>query len=238
MKELIFKAEWDCITREGVPDFSKKWNEYRDNMGEFEERYHKQEKEYFKLNKEYIIAHRKRFDKALYFEFNDNDFGKEIEDMMVNNFITQITAVLNWCQPWVMDDTIERELDKLFDKDTLLVKMKYWFITQYMLNNIIWRDNAKEYDIERFDKYYEKAKKTVDYIFRGARLVTGTNEEITQLVKEEHGHYQDKEILESGDIDKYWLNGDAFILRIIDNKVCIVDSYGYIAQNLCIQKHF
>ena len=49
-----------------------------------------QQKEYFDLNKDYILEHRKRFDKALLFEFYDNDFSKEIEDMMVNNFIVDL----------------------------------------------------------------------------------------------------------------------------------------------------
>lgn len=185
---------------------------------EFEKRAKEQEKEYYKVNKEYILERRKRFDKALYFEFNDNDFAKEIEDMMVHNFIPEINEVLNLCEPWVTDSDVEIQLDNLFNKDELFVKMKYWFVTQSTLNDIIWRDNVKEYDTEILDKYYEKAKKDVEYIFRGPTLVCGTNEEINQAIKESFEDCQLEEELERG-VEEYWLGGDAFVLRIVDNKV-------------------
>ena len=165
MKELVFKEEWDCITRDGRKDSEKYYKEYFDKgvsfseLDEFDRKAREQEKEYYKVNKEYILDRRKRFDKALYFEFNDNDFAKEIEDMMVHNFIPEINEVLNLCEPWATDREVERQLDNLFNKDELFVKMKYWFVTQSTLNDIIWRDNVKEYDTEILDKYYEKPKK-------------------------------------------------------------------------------
>ena len=224
MAELIFKKEWDCITRDGNPDFEKFYKQYfghgNDAIAhiEFTERAHAQEKEYYKVNKEYIISRRKRFDKALYFEFNDNDFAKEIEDMMVHNFIPEINEVLNWCESWVTDSDVERRLDKLFNKDELFVKMKYWFVTQSMLNNLIWRQGVKEYNTELLDKEYEDAKKDVEYIFRGPTLITGTNEEINKAIKESFEDCQFEEELERG-VEEYWLGGDAFVLRIVDNKV-------------------
>lgn len=224
MKELVFKEEWDCITRDGRRDSEKYYKEYFDKgvsfseLDEFDRKAREQEKEYYKVNKEYILERRKRFDKALYFEFNDNDFAKEIEDMMVHNFIPEINEVLNLCEPWVLESVIERKLDELFDADNLLVKMKYWFVTQSTLNDIIWRDNVKEYDTEILDKYYEKAKKDVEYIFRGPTLVCGTNEEINQAIKLAFEDCQLEEELERG-VEEYWLGGDAFVLRIVDNKV-------------------
>lgn len=224
MKELVFKEEWDCITRDGRKDSEKYYKEYFDKgvsfseLDEFDRKAREQEKEYYKVNKEYILDRRKRFDKALYFEFNDNDFAKEIEDMMVHNFIPEINEVLNLCEPWATDREVERQLDNLFNKDELFVKMKYWFVTQSTLNDIIWRDNVKEYDTEILDKYYEKAKKDVEYIFRGPTLVCGTNEEINQAIKESFEDCQLEEELERG-VEEYWLGGDAFVLRIVDNKV-------------------
>lgn len=224
MTELVFKEEWDCITRDGRRDSEKYYKEYFDKgvsfseLDEFDRKAKEQEKEYYKLNKEYILERRKRFDKALYFEFNDNDFAKEIEDMMVHNFIPEINEVLNLCEPWATDREVERQLDNLFNKDELFVKMKYWFVTQSTLNDIIWRDNVKEYDTEILDKYYEKAKKDVEYIFRGPTLVCGTNEEINQAIKESFEDCQLEEELERG-VEEYWLGGDAFVLRIVDNKV-------------------
>lgn len=224
MKELVFKEEWDCITRDGRKDSEKYYKEYFDKgvsfseLDEFDRKAREQEKEYYKVNKEYILERRKRFDKALYFEFNDNDFAKEIEDMMVHNFIPEINEVLNLCEPWATDREVERQLDNLFNKDELFVKMKYWFVTQSALNDIIWRDNVKEYDTEILDKYYEKAKKDVEYIFRGPTLITGTNEEINQAIKESFEDCQLEEELERG-VEEYWLGGDAFVLRIVDNKV-------------------
>lgn len=224
MKELLFKEEWDCITRDGRRDSEKYYKEYFDKgvsfseLDEFDRKAREQEKEYYKVNKEYILERRKRFDKALYFEFNDNDFAKEIEDMMVHNFIPEINEVLNLCEPWATDREVERQLDNLFNKDELFVKMKYWFVTQSTLNDIIWRDNVKEYDTEILDKYYEKAKKDVEYIFRGPTLVCGTNEEINQAIKLAFEDCQLEEELERG-VEEYWLGGDAFVLRIVDNKV-------------------
>lgn len=224
MKELVFKEEWDCITRDGRRDSEKYYKEYFDKgvsfseLDEFDRKAREQEKEYYKVNKEYILERRKRFDKALYFEFNDNDFAKEIEDMMVHNFIPEINEVLNLCEPWATDREVERQLDNLFNKDELFVKMKYWFVTQSTLNDIIWRDNVKEYDTEILDKYYEKAKKDVEYIFRGPTLVCGTNEEINKAIKESFEDCQLEEELERG-VEEYWLGGDAFVLRIVDNKV-------------------
>lgn len=224
MKELLFKEEWDCITPDGRRDSEKYYKEYFDKgvsfseLDEFDRKAREQEKEYYKVNKEYILERRKRFDKALYFEFNDNDFAKEIEDMMVHNFIPEINEVLNLCEPWATDREVERQLDNLFNKDELFVKMKYWFVTQSTLNDIIWRDNVKEYDTEILDKYYEKAKKDVEYIFRGPTLITGTNEEINQAIKESFEDCQLEEELERG-VEEYWLGGDAFVLRIVDNKV-------------------
>ena len=178
-----------------------------------------QQKEYFDLNKDYILEHRKRFDKALLFEFYDNDFSKEIEDMMVNNFIVNLNRILNSVGENFTDDIIEWQIEHEFDKDSLLVKMKYWFVTQSMLNNLIWRKEVKEYNTEWMDKEYEDAKKDVEYIFKGANLFIGTNEEITKLIKERHSDYQSKEELEKDNVDEYWFNGEVFILRIVDNKV-------------------
>lgn len=224
MTELIFKKEWDCITRDGHRDSEKYYKEYFDKgvsfseLDEFDRKVREQEKEYYKVNKEYILERRKRFDKALYFEFNDNDFAKEIEDMMVHNFIPEINEVLNWCEPWVTDSDVERRLDKLFNKDELFVKMKYWFVTQSTLNDIIWRQQVKDYNTELLDKEYEDAKKDVEYIFRGPTLICGTNEEINQAIKESFEDCQLEEELERG-VEEYWLGGDAFVLRIVDNKV-------------------
>lgn len=224
MAELIFKEEWDCITEDGNPNFKKFYKEHSTNYDDvhehidFEKRFKEQQREYYKVNKEYILERRKRFDKALYFEFNDNDFAKEIEDMMVHNFIPEINEVLNWCEPWTMESVIERKLDELFNADNLLVKMKYWFVTQSMLNDLIWRQQVKEYNTELLDKVYEHAKKDVEYIFRGPTLVTGTNEEINQAIKLSFEDCQFEEELERG-VEEYWLGGDAFVLRIVDNKV-------------------
>lgn len=224
MRDLIFKDEWDCITRDGRRDSEKYYKEYFDKgvsfseLDEFDRKAREQEWEYCKVNKEYIFERRKRFDKALYFEFNDNDFAKEIEDMMVHNFIPEINNILNWCEPWSEESVIERKLDELFNVDNLLVKMKYWFVTQSMLNNLIWRKEVKEYNTELLDKEYEDAKKDAEYIFRGPKLVVGTNEEINQAIKSAFEDCQSEEELERG-VDEYWLNGDAFILRIVDNKV-------------------
>lgn len=219
MSELIFKDEWDCITRDGSQNYSKLFDDYSDNSKEYYRKRFDQQKEYFELNKDYILERRKRFDKALLFEFYDNDFSKEIEDMMVNNFIVNLNRILNSVGENFTDDIIEWQIEHEFDKDSLLVKMKYWFVTQSMLNNLIWRKEVKEYNTEWLDKEYEDAKKDVDYIFNGDHLFVGTNEEITKLIKERHSDYQSKEELENDNVDEYWFNGEVFILRIIDNKV-------------------
>lgn len=219
MSELIFKDEWDCITRDGSQNYSKLFDDYSDNSKEYYRKRFDQQKEYFDLNKDYILEYRKRFDKALLFEFYDNDFSKEIEDMMVNNFIVNLNRILNSVGENFTDDIIEWQIEHEFDKDSLLVKMKYWFVTQSMLNNLIWRKEVKEYNTEWMDKEYEDAKKDVEYIFKGANLFIGTNEEITKLIKERHSDYQSKEELEKDNVDEYWFNGEVFILRIVDNKV-------------------
>ena len=206
MKELVFKDEWDCITREGRKDFIKEINEYADNLDEFYKRAAEQEKQYLELNREYIIEHRKRFDKALLFDFNDNDFSSIVEDMMTGNFIHNIDSILNYVDPYVTNDSIESSLNEEFDKDTLLVKMKYWFISQYMCYSVTDWSSGYEYDPEALDAAYKDAKKYADYLFESADLFTGTNEEINQLIKERYG-------------DNDWFNGEVFILRIIDNKV-------------------
>lgn len=219
MRELIFKDEWDCIKQDGSQNYSKLFDDYSDNSKEYYKKRFEQQKEYFELNKDYILEHRKRFDIALLFEFYDNDFSKEIEDMMVNNFIVNLNRILNSVGENFTDDIIEWQIEHEFDKDSLLVKMKYWFVTQSMLNNLIWRKEVKEYNTEWLDKEYEDAKKDVEYIFRGANLFIGTNEEITKLIKERHSDYQSKEELENDNVDEYWFNGEVFILRIVDNKV-------------------
>lgn len=219
MRELIFKDEWDCIKQDGSQNYDKLFNDYSDNSKEYYKKRFEQQKEYFELNKDYILEHRKRFDKALLFEFYDNDFSKEIEDMMVNNFIVNLNNTINFIGEYITDDVIERQIEDEFDKDSLLVKMKYWFVTQSMLNNLIWRKKVKEYNTEWLDKEYEDAKKDVEYIFKGANLFIGTNEEITKLIKERHSDYQSKEELEKDNVDEYWFNGEVFILRIVDNKV-------------------
>lgn len=219
MRELIFKDEWDCIKEDGNQNYDKLFYDYIDNSKEYYKKRFEQQKEYFELNKDYILEHRKRFDKALLFEFHDNDFSKEIEDMMVNNFIVNLNNTINLIGEYITDDVIERKIEDEFDKDSLLVKMKYWFVTQSMLNNLIWRKKVKEYNTEWLDKEYEHEKKNVEYVFRGANLFIGTNEEITKLIKERHSEYQFKEELEKDNVDEYWFNGEVFILRIIDNKV-------------------
>lgn len=219
MRELIFKDEWDCIKQDGSQNYDKLFYDYCDNSKEYYKKRFEQQKEYFELNKDYILEHRKRFDKALLFEFYDNDFSKEIEDMMVNNFIVNLNRILNSVGEYITDGVVERQIEDEFDKETLLVKMKYWFVTQSMLNNLIWRKKVKEYNTEWLDKEYEDAKKHVDYIFNGDHLFVGTNEEITKLIKERHSDYQFKEELEKDNVDEYWFNGEVFILRIIDNKV-------------------
>lgn len=206
MKELVFKDEWDCITREGRKDFIKEINQYADNLPEFYARAAAQEKEYLELNKDYIIEHRRRFDKALLFDFNDNDFSSVVKDMMTGNFIHNIDSILNWVDVYVNDNVIEASINREFDKDTLLVKMKYWFVSQYMSDDVIDRNDAKEYDPEVLDAAYKDAKKYADYLFEDVDLFVGTNEEINQLIKERYG-------------DDDWFNGEVFILRIIDNKV-------------------
>lgn len=140
------------------------------------------------------------------FDFNDNDFLSIVEDMMTGNFIHNIDSILNWVDPYTTDNSIEASLNGEFDKDTLLVKMKYWFISQYMSDDAIDRNDAKEYDPEALDAAYKDAKKYADYLFESADLFVGTNEEINQLIKERYG-------------DNDWFNGEVFILRIIDNKV-------------------
>ena len=219
MRELIFKDEWDCIKQDGSQNYDKLFDDYSDNSKEYYKKRFEQQKEYFELNKDYILERRKRFDKALLFEFYDNDFSKEIEDMMVNNVLVNLNRILNSVGENFTDDIIEWQIEHEFDKDSLLVKMKYWFVTQSMLNNLIWRKEVKEYNTEWLDKEYEDAKKDVDYIFNGANLFVGTNEEITKLIKERHSDYQSKEELENDNVDEYWFNGEVFILRIVDNKV-------------------
>ena len=206
MKELVFKDEWDCITREGRKDFIKELNQYADNLPEFYKRAAEQEKEYLELNREYIIEHRKRFDKALLFDFNDNDFSSIVEDMMTGNFTHNIDSILNWVDVYVNDNAIEASLNREFDKDALLAKMKYWFVSQYMCDSVTDWSSGYEYDIEALDAAYKDAKKYADCLFESADLFTGTNEEINQLIKERYG-------------DDDWFNGEVFILRIIDNKV-------------------
>lgn len=219
MRELIFKDEWDCIKQDGSQNYDKLFDDYSDNSKEYYKKRFEQQKEYFELNKDYILEHRKRFDKALLFEFYDNDFSKDIEDMMVKNFIVNLNNTINFIGEYITDDVIERQIEDEFDKESLLVKMKYWFVTQSMLNNLIWRKKVNEYNTEWLDKEYEDAKKDVEYIFKGANLFIGTNEEITKLIKERHSEYQFKEELEKDNVDEYWFNGEVFILRIIDNKV-------------------
>lgn len=219
MRELIFKDEWDCIKEDGNQNYDKLFYDYIDNSKEYYKKRFEQQKEYFELNKDYILEHRKRFDKALLFEFYDNDFSKEIEDMMVNNFIVNLNNTINLIGEYITDDVIERRIEDEFDKDSLLVKMKYWFVTQSMLTDIIWRDKSKEYDVDKLDEYYKEAKRRADYIFNGANLFVGTNEEITKLIKERHSDYQSKEELEKDNVDEYWFNSEVFILRIVDNKV-------------------
>lgn len=206
MKELIFKDEWDCITREGRKDYAKEYKKYLDNIPEFYKRAAEQEKEYFELNKNYILENRKRFDKALLFDFKDNDFSEYVEDMMIGNFIHNIDSILNWVDVYANDNAIEASLNREFDKDTLLAKMKYWFISQYMCDSVTDWSCGYEYDSEALDAAYKDAKKYADYLFESADLFTGTNEEINQLIKDRYG-------------DDDWFNGEVFILRIIDNKV-------------------
>ena len=73
MSELIFKDEWDCIKQDGSQNYDKLFDDYSDNSKEYYRKRFDQQKEYFELNKDYILEHRKRFDKALLFEFYDND---------------------------------------------------------------------------------------------------------------------------------------------------------------------
>lgn len=219
MRDLIFKDEWDCIKQDGSQNYDKLFYDYRDNSEEYYKKRFEQQKEYFELNKDYILERRKRFDKALLFEFYDNDFSKVIEDMMVNNFIVNLNNTINFIGEYITDDVIERQIEDEFDKESLLVKMKYWFVTQSMLTDIIWRDKSKEYDVDKLDEYYKEAKRRADYIFNGANLFVGTNEEITKLIKERHSDYQSKEELEKDNVDEYWFNSEVFILRIVDNKV-------------------
>lgn len=219
MRELIFKDEWDCIKEDGNQNYDKLFDDYSDNSKEYYKKRFEQQKEYFELNKDYILERRKRFDKALLFEFYDNDFSKVIEDMMVNNFIVNLNNTINFIGEYITDDVIERQIEDEFDKESLLVKMKYWFVTQSMLTDIIWRDKSKEYDVDKLDEYYKEAKRRADYIFNGANLFVGTNEEITKLIKERHSDYQSKEELEKDNVDEYWFNSEVFILRIVDNKV-------------------
>ena len=215
MNQLIFKEEWDCLTPEGRIDYSKLYYEYANNIDEFYKRAGKQENEYLELNKEYIIEHRKRFDKALLFDFHDNDFSAFINDMMVGNFIPNINNILNYVDAYVNDDSVERSLNEEFDRDTLLVKMKYWFVAQYMCyGSINWEKN-KGYNSEVLDKYYKDAKRLVDYLFKEADLFIDTNKRINQLIKERYSEGCD----DSYDVPRYWTNGEVFILRIIDNKV-------------------
>lgn len=215
MNQLIFKEEWDCITREGRRDYTKELTKYRDNIKKFYKKATEQEKEYLEFNKDYILEHRKRFDKALLFDFHDNDFSEYIVEMMVGQFIPNINSALTSIDPYVTDKSIEAALDSEFDRDTLLVKMKYWFISQYMCYEVINRKGIKEYNPEALDEAYKDAKKFADYLFSDADLFTGTNEEINQRIKQRYGEGQNT----SDNIDKYWANGEVFILRIVDNKV-------------------
>lgn len=215
MNQLIFKEEWDCITREGRRDYTKELTKYMDNIKDFYKKATEQENEYFELNREYILENRKRFDKALLFDFHDNDFSEYITDMMISNFIPRINSILNNLDPYINENAIEAIIDREFDRDTLLVKMKYWFISQYMCYEVINRKDIKKYDPEALDEAYKEAKKFADYLFSDATLLTGTNEKITQLIKQRYGEGQNT----SDNIDKYWANGEVFILRIVDNKV-------------------
>ena len=189
MNQLIYKEEWDCITREGRRDYTKELTKYRDNI--------------------------KEFYKALLFDFHDNDFSEYIVEMMVGQFIPNINSALTSIDPYITDKSIEAALDSEFDRDTLLVKMKYWFISQYMCYEVINRKGIKEYNPEALDEAYKDAKKCADYLFEDADLFIGTNEKINQRIKERYGEGQNK----SNNIDKYWANRKVFILRIVDNKV-------------------
>ena len=215
MNQLIFKEEWDCITREGRRDYTKELTKYRDNIKEFYKKATEQEKEYLELNRDYILEHRKRFDKALLFDFHDNDFSEYIIEMMIGQFIPNINSVLTDIDPYITDESIELALDSEFDRDTLLVKMKYWFVSQYMCYEVINSKGIKEYNPEALDEAYKDAKRFADYLFSDATLLTGTNEKITQLIKERYSERCD----DSNGVPRYWTNGEVFILRIIDNKV-------------------
>lgn len=135
--------------------------------------------------------------------------------MMVGNFIVTLNKILNEFNPYVTNNNIEASLNREFDKDSLLVKMKYWFVSQYMHRNIFNCDNPKEYDPELLDNYYKDAKRCANYLFKNAELFIGTNKEINQLAKKRFGEGQK----DPNNIDKYWCNGEVFILRIVDNKV-------------------
>lgn len=134
---------------------------------------------------------------------------------MISNFIVILNKILNDVGPYVSDNNIEEALNEEFDKDSLLVKMKYWFVSQYMCYEVINRKDIKKYDPEALDEAYKDAKRFTNYLFSDADLFIGTNEKINQLIKERYGEGQNK----SDNIDKYWANGEVFILRIVDNKI-------------------
>ena len=215
MTELIFKKEWDCIKPDGSRDFKKAYEKYSTDFKTFYIRSSKQLEEYLELNREYILEHRKRFDKALLFNFGDNDFQTVIRDMMVNNFIYDIKDILNEVDTYITDESIESRLNRKFNKESLLVKMKYWFISQYMVEDAIERIDDNTYDTMILDFSYKEAKKITKDLFKDADLFIGTNEEINQIAKEYFGEGQN----DPDNVDKYWCNGEVFILRIINNKV-------------------
>lgn len=186
----------------------------------------------------------KNKDFAFIFDFRDNDFGLYIE-RAAEKFCQKYNEILSNIERYTkLESEIEnlkyssvnsyiKDLENMEKIDNIIELMKALFIGEYMSDSAdrFWGNKSFSYsdklkqamhcvDYLEFDEqiheYEEDCSNGETITYKKYRWLAGKFEDISKVCKEQYKDMQDKN---TTDFDKYWLNGEVLIVRMINGKL-------------------
>lgn len=172
----------------------------------------------------------KNKDFAFMIKFSDNDFGLYIENAAqkycdeYNNLLWQIDSYHD-CE--LMRESYIKDLEYMEKPEIIMELMKSLFIGAYMDNSADrlyrnFKNGDKSFNME--DRL-TKSKDLCNYLHLNElnRYHIGKYEDISKVGLEEYKHMQNEETIKNEDFDKYWLNGEVLIVKMVNGRLkCFV----------------
>lgn len=186
----------------------------------------------------------KNKDFAFIFDFRDNDFGLYIE-RAAKEFCQRYNEILSNIERYTkLESSIENlqyssvqsyieDLENMEKIDNIIELMKALFIGEYMSDSAdrFWGNKPFSYSDklkqamhyvdyldfdEQIHEYEEDCSNGETITYKKYRWLIGKFDDISKVCKEQYKDMQDKNTI---DFDKYWLNGEVLIVRMIDGKL-------------------